>query len=517
MSDLETGRPLALGDASPTVLMELADWAARVRLEDIPERVLRLAASHLLSQLAAIRVGAQQEDGARLIRALGPPLQPDAAQSARVLSGLGAWLNLDDTAYAGHLGPSTVAVPVAFAHALGRSGPELLRAVVVANECAARVTASATLGPFRGQTALHTHIVGAVAGRLSCQSADTWHWLNALSLALSMPPWTLMRGFITSDARLLHVPVAVRLGLDACDAAAAGLLGAGDIIEHPDGFLAQFATVPLPEAVCAGLGRRWHTDTLSFKLHPGGPGIDAAIDCALDLHHTLRREVGDWEPDDIEEILVEGSVYTVFAARKAEPYLAGPDTPLGALVLTTAYPVATALLTGDLTVRDFRRPAVGDLRRWKLAERVRLVHDAPMTRQLFAGDAPMGEALRQAGPRAADWLAAFGGEQFAQLAQDLPAPLEDFSEAVKPTPARVTVRLRDGRLASRELAIPRGAAGPDLRVRHQALTTQKFVDSGGSETDAKSWLGLIDLGPAELARLIEDTLAGATCTPSPPA
>jgi 2-methylcitrate dehydratase PrpD len=498
------GAPLdGLGTDRPGgVLVELADWAAEVELTDVPDRVVDLAASHVLSQLAAIRVGLRQEEGRRLVRALGRPLQDDVAQSARVLAGLGAWLNMDDTAYAGHLGPSTVAVPLAFAHDSGCTGAELLRAVVVANECAARVTAAATLGPFRGQTALHTHVVGAVAGRLSCRRADPAQWRNALALALSTPPWTLMRGFIASDARLLHVPVAVRMGLDACDAAAAGMAGAEDIIEHPDGFLAQFASVPLPEAVSAGLGERWHTDTLSFKLHPGGPGIDAAIDCAMDLH----QELGDWEPDAVEEIVVEGSVYTAFAARKAEPYLCGPRTPIGALVLTTAYPVATALLTGELTMRDFRQPAVGERMRWRLAERVRLVHDSGMTRRLLAGDAPFGEALRQAGPRGVHWLAEFGGAGLAALAAEPQEPLKDFSAAVKPTPARVTVRMRDGRSFSRELAIPRGAAGPDLRARHRLLTAEKFLAAGGPPSVVEAWPRLAGHDPGSLARLIEQSL-----------
>ena len=233
-------------------LGRLAEWAGALELSDVPERVVSFAASHLLSQLAAIRTGLAQEDGRRLTRALGAPFQADTAQSARVLAGAGAWLNLDDTAYAGHLGPSTVGVPLAYAHALGLSGAELLRAVILADECAARVTAAATLGPFRGQTALHTHLVGAVAGRLACERASARQWRDALALALSAPPWTLMRGFIDSDARMLHVPVAVRMGLDACDAAEGGLRGADDIIEHPDGFLAQFAAVPLPEAVTMG-------------------------------------------------------------------------------------------------------------------------------------------------------------------------------------------------------------------------------------------------------------------------
>ncbi|MHA7961770.1 MmgE/PrpD family protein [Streptomyces sp. L500] len=487
------------------VLEELADWASTMRLETVPQRVVEFAASQILSQLAAIRIGLRQKEGRRLVGALGAPFQRDTAQSARILAGVGAWLNLDDTAYAGHLAPSTVAVPLAFAHALRLSGHDLLRSVIVANECASRITASATLGPFRGQTALHTHLVGAVAGRLAGENAPREQWRNALSLALSAPPWTLMRGFVTSDARLLHVPAAVRMAMDACDAAAAGLTGAGDIIEHPDGFLAKFATVPLPEAVTAGLGHRWHTETLSFKLHPGGPGIDAAIDCAAELHSTM----GDWTPDDVREIVVEGSLYTVFAARKAQPYLDGPRTPIGAMVLTTPYPVATALLTGRLAIEDFYPPALDRSERWTLASKVRLVHNESMTKALMTGDAPVGEAIRQAGRRSAQWLRDFGGSDVADmpaLVGELGPPLEDFTQAVKPTPARVEVHMHDGRRFSRELSIPHGGIGPDLRGRHRALVTNKFLAAGGPQDVAERWSSLERLRPEDLAPLLEKAL-----------
>ncbi|GAA2221572.1 MmgE/PrpD family protein [Streptomyces nogalater] len=494
----------AVGERGHGQLALLAEWASSLELSEVPDRVQGFAASHILSQLAAIRSGLGQEDGKRLVTALGRPWQDDVAQSARVLSAAGAWLNLDDTAFAGHLGPSTVGVPIAYAHHLGLSGRELLRAVIIADECAARVTASATLGPFRGQTALHTHVVGAVAGRLACERAPADVWVDALALALSAPPWTLMRGFVTTDARLLHVPVGVRMGLDACDAAHGGLHGAADVLEHEDGFLHQFADVPLPEAVTRGLGQRWHTETLSFKLHPGGPGIDAAIDCAVDLHN----QIPPFDVEDVEEVLVEGSLYTMYAARKAEPYLAGPETPIGALVLTTPYPVATALLTGRLSIHDFSLPEVGDTSRWALAEKVRLVHDRDMTRILMRGDAPFGEALRQAGDRACAWLRRFGGQDLVDLVGNVGDPLDEFIEAVKPTPARVSVRMTDGRTYAQYRAIPRGGIGPDLRTDHQKLVAEKWIEAGGPEHIVTTWPDLVDIGPDQLARLLESALAG---------
>lgn len=489
----------------------LADWAAGLRLADVPGRVVALAKSQVLSQIAAIRAGASLPLGQTLIRAFGPPLQPDPRASACVLAGLGSWLNLDDTAYAGHLSNSTVTVPLAFARALGLDGADLLIAVIAANECAARVTAAATLGPFRGQTAAHTSLVGAVAGRLRATGAPPSHWVDSLGLALSMPPWPLARAYVGSDARALAAYLPVSMAMQACDAAAAGMGGAADIIEHPGGFLAQFAQVPLPEAVVAGLGTRWHTETLSFKVRPCGPGIDAAVDCAAELH----AELPGLRPEDVRGVDVAVSAYTMAVHQAVSGYATGPDTAVGALPLSLPYTVATALLTGGLSVADFTAPAVRDAGRWSLAAKVTLRHDDAMTWDLLASDAPFGEAIRQAGDRVWPWLDRFAG-QFPAVAGGLRsqggpagrlgAPVATFEHAVKRTGASVAVRLADGHSVRRERSIPAGGAGPNTRSEHAALVRIKFLASGGSAGTAAGLAALEQASAPEVARLLADCL-----------
>lgn len=496
-----------MDSAAPSLTTRLADWASTLRLADVPPRTAELATSQVLSQLAAIRAGLDHPSGRKLVAAFGPPLQSDPRRSAVALAALGCWLNLDDTAYAGHLGPSTVSTPVAYAHALQLTGAQLLASVVAANECAARITAAATLGPFRGQSALHTHLAGAVAGRLHAQSAPAERWVDALGLAFSMPVWPLMHGFLGSDAKLLHALGPVRAAMDACDAAAAGLSGVPDILEHPDGFLARFATVPLPDAVTAGLGSRWHTDTLSYKIRPGGPGIDAAVDCALALHHDLTA-AGVSIADEVRGVVVEASVYTEFAGRRAKAYLAGPDTPISSLLLSAPYAVATGLLLGDLVAADFAEPAIDDPRRWALAETVRLVQDERMTARLFESVAPFGEAVRQAGPRAIGWLESFGGDALTRYAGTGQGGTPSFDGAVKATPARVTVELADGRTFSRERDTPEGAAGPETRARHRELMRAKFLAYGGSAEAADALANLGDCPAGDLSRLLHDALSG---------
>jgi len=305
-----------------TLTENLSRWASGLDLDDVPDRVVSFASSQVLSQLAAVRAGAQHPLGQAVIRGFGEPWQASAAQSAFVLAALTPWLYYDDTAYAGHLSNSTVTVPMAYAHALGLDGRGLLTAVIAANEVAARITAAVTLGRFRGQNAPHTHLAGAVSGRLRAEGAPAQDWVNALGLAFSMPPWPSLPAFLGSDARVLSAAMPVRTGLDACDAARAGLAGPRDILEHPEGFLATFASVPLPDAVDLALGRRWHTETLSFEVRPGGPVLDAAVDCAAQLHRVL----GPVTVDDVDEVVVTTSLYTLLVDAKAAEFVDGDRT-----------------------------------------------------------------------------------------------------------------------------------------------------------------------------------------------
>jgi len=485
-----------------TLLEQLCGWASGLTLDQVPVRVVELAKSQLLSQLAAIRAGLAHPAGRTLLALFGPPLQPDPARSAAVLAGLGSWLHFDDTAYAGHLSNSTVAVPVGYAHHLGLSGADLLTAVIAANECAARITAATTLGPFRGQLAAHTSLAGAICGRLRCVGAPAGRWVDALGLAFAMPGWNLTHGFFASDARLLGSAVPVRAGLDACDAAAAGFRGAPDILEHPKGFLARFATVPVPDAVTAGLGVRWHTETLSFKVHPSGPGTDAAVDCALGLH----GEVGPLTADAVAEVVVHTSLYTLLVDRAAAAYLR-PDFPVSALVSTTPYAVATALLSGALRPADFARPAVDAADRWALAGKVRLVHDEAMTAALLGTTAPFGEAIRQAGDRAAGWLRDFGGDRLVELLGPPGQPAASFEHATKATPARVEVRMNGRGLHHRQVDIPVGAIGPATRRSHRELVRAKFLGTGGPVEVADGAARLDRLSGPQTRRL----LAAALC------
>jgi 2-methylcitrate dehydratase PrpD len=485
-----------------SVLASMSEWASGLTLTDVPDPVIQLAKSQVISYLAAARAGLDHPVGKNVTSLYGLPFRRSARSSASALCALGGFMHFDDTAYAGHLSQSAVSVPMAYAYHLGQDGAEALRAVVLANEIAARISAATTLGPHRGQAALHTQTVGSIAGRAAIERLGTSQLTNALGLGLSVPPWSLRHGLFDSDADIFGPAAGLRGGLDAVDAALAGWRGPADIVEHPDGFLARYADLPLPAAANRGLGTRWHTQTLSIKVHPGGPGVDAAIDASMQLHASH----GPFRPSDVAEVIVSSSIYTSVTDSIAARYLRGPASSMAALVLGVAYPVAVTLLRGRFEPTDLRHPALADPERWALADKVRVAHDPEMTRSFLASTAPVGEALREAGAGAHGWLTQIGGPSIADLLGEPGPPSQSFAGATKVTPARVEILTHGGAHHRAEVWIPLGAAGPDTARCHRRYAAAKLVSCGGG------WMldfleDLEDLEPGDLHHLLASAFA----------
>lgn len=96
-----------------------------------------------------------------------------------------------------------------------------------------------------------------------------------------------------------------------------------------------------------------------------------------------------------------------------------------------------------------------------------------------------------------------------------PPPVsETFETACKATPARVTVRLRDGAEHTAELAIPVGAIGPDTRGGHAALVREKYLSTGGGENVADLAAGLREASAADVRLMLEEALSVAYQAPA---
>ncbi|MCM6777117.1 MmgE/PrpD family protein [Nocardia sp. CDC159] len=487
---------------------ELATWARTVRYENIPATTLALARSQLISTLATVRASLSHPLGRALVATFGAPLRGEPKQSAAALAGLATCLDFDDVSFVGHLSASCATVPVAYARPLGMDGRELLTTIVVANECAARLTAATILGPFfRAQANTHCHLVGAATALLHARRAPAIEWASALGLALGMVPTPLHRAVLGSDLKPLTAALPVRSALDACDAAAHGMRCTTELLDGGDGLLAQLSAVPLPDLLVAGLGRRWHTDTVGFKRFPGSAYAQAAYECAERLSARLHER----ELSSIRRIVVHGCLLTYLLDRKVRPFLDGRRTPVAAANFALGYGLATILLTGRLGPEDLGPGALDDERRWRLADKVSVEHDTALTEQMLRATAPLGEALRWAGPRAATWpeLQAWAGEELPRRLAELGLPEATFEQATMSIGARVVIELADGRRLTEQCDRPIGMTGPATRQHHQVIAGAKFLGVGGGAETLSRLERIETLDHEQTVR----TLAVALCQP----
>ncbi|HVR38958.1 MAG TPA: MmgE/PrpD family protein, partial [Thermoanaerobaculia bacterium] len=465
---------------SDTALRKLARWASTVHIEDVPERVRAQAVNQILSTLAAVFSGYESDLGPLLEQTFQPVapgearvvpsgVRSSATHAAMLMSSWSMILDFDDVMLGGHTCHSSVLVPLAMSN--GHSGSELLLAQIVANEIAARINMVCAVGSTRGQMATHLHLIAAAAARAKLEQLDESKFAEALAFALAYPGQALFPAFLGSDAKALCAALPIRNGIEAVDAVIAGLEAPADPLDDRRGFFATAARVPVRDFL-EGLGERWHTETTSFKLYPVCGYLCSTIDATLDL--VREHEIAS---DQIESVDVWSSVFTVGMDSHSAPYLDGPRSRIATLTFSTPFTVATAILARDLGAEHLKRTWIENPRVWELAARVRSRHDVDLTLDALRSDIPVGAGLRRIGRMKAagfGWslaTAALGRSgrwrhplQMLKLVAGLVAAAGekralDFEKSTKAIGSRVEIRMTDGRVLTRTVAIPRAFAG----------------------------------------------------------
>jgi 2-methylcitrate dehydratase PrpD len=524
---LPDGRPALsdlprLGSEGPDLeafLERAAEWATELSYQDVPAPVRTAAKAQLSSTVGAAvwtsthplgdriarTTAARYGDGAATFLGGGTHPPEGAAYGNAALS---MALDFDDTVLGGHTGHSSVFVPLAYAEAAGASGERALLAHVAANEVAARLASAAAIGPFRGQQTAYVHAVAAAVARAVVEGDDAGPLADALGTALLQPPWPLEAPFLGSDAKVWSASEPIRAGIAAVDSARAGLSGRPTLVESEGGFLSAFADLPLP-AFLGDLGGRWHTRAVTVKAVPGCAYVTAPVEAALEVRGRFDRG-----RTDVERVDVYGSLFATEVDELASPYLEGPDSPVAALSFTVPFNVAAALADGEHTPRQLaERTDDADL--WRLADRVRLHHDASFTMAALDSEVPVGAMLRPVGVPVVGYAAKTVGLRatlrnlptLLRFARKRPLPT-DLSAADKRMGARVEVTTADGRQFSATVEHPSGFAGQPL-TEIRAVARRKCISgleaTGLDEPDARTrtekLLALGD-GPVALGALL---------------
>ena len=287
----------------------LASFAAELRIEAIPAEVLDRAEDLMIDWLGSALAGKGArpvETIARFAERMGPADGPSELlihrrgtsplMAAMANAAASHVAEQDDLHNASVLHPATVVFPpaLAVAQALGRSGAELLTAVVTGYEVGIRV------GEFLGRSHYTIFHTTGTAGTLAAAAAtgsllrlDAAQMAHAFGSAGTQAAglWEFLRD--AADSKQLHTAHAASAGLTAAYLAADGFTGAKRIFDGKQGMAAGLSSDADPARLVDRLGSRWALPETSFKFHASCRHTHPAADALQEAMRAHDLEAGD--------------------------------------------------------------------------------------------------------------------------------------------------------------------------------------------------------------------------------
>jgi 2-methylcitrate dehydratase PrpD len=398
---------------------DIAEWAATVRYEDIPQRVHEKSKAQILSVIGAIHAGRHSEgamsahDVAKswggpeeaTVFATGGKLPRHNAIFANACASVS--FDFDDYVCFGHTGHSAVCASFAYGELEGASGKDVLAAVAVANEVGGRLGGALLLGPHNGQMWSYIHVLEAACVVSRFLGLDAGRTANAIGVAFTQPPYPLMPAFMGPDSKML-IPASTTIdGCKAAELAARGWTGNTSILEDRQGFLRRFNEQNFGWML-SGLGDAWVTDSLCIKVVPGCAYIDTAVDAFTDILRQCERP--EVESIDVRCGLLtsgmEGFAQTYRSADRLEPISINFSVALSFGLMLHAGSLAPEYLSHKYL--DANREAIE-----ALAAKVTVRHDPEMDKRAPEGGVSVRSLLAAqtlAGASFEDYVMAFPSE-----------------------------------------------------------------------------------------------------------
>jgi 2-methylcitrate dehydratase PrpD len=287
----------------------LASFAAELRIEAIPAEVVDRAEDLMIDWLGSALAGKGArpvETIARYAERMGPADGPSELlihrrgtsplMAAMANAAASHVAEQDDLHNASVLHPATVVFPpaLAVAQALGRSGAELLTAVVAGYEVGIRV------GEFLGRSHYKIFHTTGTAGTLAAAAAtgsllrlDAAQMAHAFGSAGTQAAglWEFLRD--GADSKQLHTAHAASAGLTAAYLAADGFTGAKRIFDGKQGMAAGLSSDADPARLVDRLGSRWALPETSFKFHASCRHTHPAADALQEAMRAHDLKAGD--------------------------------------------------------------------------------------------------------------------------------------------------------------------------------------------------------------------------------
>ena len=296
----------------------LSAYLADARNRPLPPAVVEKARQHMLDTLAAMISGTRLRPGRLAIdyvAKLGGARQSSVVGSrlltcpvhAALANGMLAHADETDDSHApsrNHPGCAVAPAALAVGESTHASGEQLMRAVVLGYDVAARVNYALDADAFAA-TSRSTHSVGGTFGAGAAAGAllglDERGARHLLSFCAQQASGV---GCHVRDPD--HVEKAfdfggmpARNGVAAATMVAAGMTGVDDVFSGERNFLEAYAPRPKPDRLCEELGQRFEITATNIKKWPVGSPAQSALDALTGL--MAEERIG---PDDVETIEV---------------------------------------------------------------------------------------------------------------------------------------------------------------------------------------------------------------------
>ncbi len=265
----------------------------------------------------------------------------------------------------GHVPSTTEPAALALTEATGASGRELLAAVILGGDVAARFAVANTFDFDRNFEVCGTaNAFGALAVAARLMRLDQAQTVNAFGILLHMVGGSFQSLWDGVDAFRLPGALAAQNGILAAQMSRAGFGGVRDPLTSPQGYFALFGNDPHPENLRTDLGKVFYVKGM-HKLHPSCYGNHNPIESALEIVRQC-----DFSAQDIAAVTLD------VPARRIRHFLNQPMRAADAqprALFSIPYGVANVLLRKSVELDHYIAPAIHDPEVMVLSERVVLV------------------------------------------------------------------------------------------------------------------------------------------------
>ena len=361
---------------------EISAFICRCQFDDLSSIVIQRAGEVMADSLAVIGVGAQEEEaramterivvpgGRQVATLIGADIRTQPLMAALINGTAGTFLELDEgNQFArGHAAIHVIPAALAKAEEMNLSGRELLTALILGYEIAARIGIACKI-----RMSMHPHgtwgTVGAAVavGKLMGYEEKAMREIINVSssLVLATSRRTMLEGGLV---RNVYAGVSGYMGVLAHELVQSGFTG------ETDGLQTVFGTVVsdtfMPEKMTEDLGAGFEITRNYFKRHACCRYNHATLDTLGDI---IAKAPGDGlKPDEVAKIEVK--TYSL-AAQLCDP---NPQNTLAGK-FSIPFAVATSVVNRSTGVESFTPQAIQNPVTRELAQRVIVSEDPEMT------------------------------------------------------------------------------------------------------------------------------------------